>query len=125
MNASPQFPTEHAEYEIRRQEDAFRHWKTPDGASGIATAPNLNHIYVSLAYPWASRTLIVRKLKSLENVIGLTVVDRIRDERGWAFRDGPGHSGDPVNNFQFLAEAYKATDSRFDGRVTVPVLWDK
>jgi putative glutathione S-transferase len=53
------------------------------------------------------------------------VVDPIRDERGWAFRDGPGHSTDPVNGFQFLSEAYRATDSAYRGRVTVPVLWDR
>jgi len=61
----------------------------------------------------------------LEDVIGLTVVDPIRDERGWAFREGLGHSTDPVNGFQFLSEAYHATDPQFHGRVTVPVLGDK
>jgi putative glutathione S-transferase len=67
----------------------------------------------------------VRKWKGLENVIGMTVVDPVRDDRGWAFRDGPGHSHDPVNGFRFLSEAYFATDPDFDGRVTVPVLWDR
>jgi putative glutathione S-transferase len=66
----------------------------------------------------------VRKLKQLEAVIGMTVVDPIRDERGWAFRDGPGHSRDPVNGFRFLSEAYAATDPEYRGRITVPVLWD-
>jgi putative glutathione S-transferase len=61
----------------------------------------------------------------LEQAIGMTVVDPIRDEHGWAFREGPGYSKDPVNGFNFLAEAYLATDRGFDGRVTVPVLWDK
>ena len=83
------------------------------------------HLYVSLACPWASRTLIVRQLKALQGAIGVTVVDPVRDERGWAFRDGPGYSHDPVNGFAFLSEAYAATDPGFDGRVTVPVLWDK
>ena len=55
----------------------------------------------------------------------MTVVDPIQDERGWVFREGPGHSADPVNGFQFLSEAYVATDPNFAGRVTVPVLWDK
>ena len=55
----------------------------------------------------------------------MTVVDPARDERGWAFRNGPAHSEDPVNGFHFLSEAYRATDPNFDGRVTVPVLWDK
>src|SRR5262249_14178230 len=83
------------------------------------------HLYISLACPWASRTFIVRKVKGLEDVIGMTVVDPVRDERGWAFRDGPGYSHDPVNGFSFLSEAYRATNPAFQGRVTVPVLWDK
>lgn len=83
------------------------------------------HLYVSLACPWATRTLMVRKLLGLEKAIGLTVVDPVRDERGWAFRDGADCSRDSVNGFAFLSEAYVATDPNFDGRVTVPVLWDK
>jgi putative glutathione S-transferase len=67
----------------------------------------------------------VRNLKGLADAIGVTVVDPIRDERGWAFRDGPGFSKDPINGFAFLSQAYAATDPGFDGRVTVPVLWDK
>jgi len=66
----------------------------------------------------------VRKLKHLEQTIGVTV-DPIRDERGWAFRDGPGFSRDSINGFQFLSEAYLATDAQYSGRVSVPVLWDK
>jgi putative glutathione S-transferase len=97
---------------------------TENGASGYPAARGRYHVYVSLACPWAHRTIIVRKLKKLDGVIGMTVVDPIRDERGWAFRDGPGHSSDPVNGFQFLSEAYAATDPSCRGRVTVPVLWD-
>ncbi len=82
------------------------------------------HLYVSWACPWAHRTIIMRRLKGLEGVIGMTAVDPIRDERGWAFREGPGHSLDPVNQFKFLSEAYRATDPNYQGRVTVPVLWD-
>jgi putative glutathione S-transferase len=67
----------------------------------------------------------VRKLKRLEESIGVTVADPIRDEQGWVFRDGPGHSRDLVNGFRFLREAYAATEPNFQGRVTVPVLWDK
>jgi putative glutathione S-transferase len=125
MDAPAQFPTEQVEGEFQRQEDAFRDSVTQDGSSGFSAVPNRYHLYVSLACPWASRTVIVRKIKGLESVIGLTVVDPIRDERGWAFRDGPGYSRDPVNGFEFLSEAYAATDPNFDGRVTVPVLWDK
>ncbi len=82
------------------------------------------HLYISLACPWASRTLIVRLWQGLQDVIGVTVVDPVRDERGWAFRDGPGYSRDLVNGFAFLSEAYRATDPSFHGRATVPVLWD-
>jgi putative glutathione S-transferase len=125
MTDRPQFPNEQsAAGEFKRQSDAFREWVTADGRSGYPAVPGRYHLYVSWACPWAHRTIIVRKLKRLEPVIGMTVVDPIRDERGWAFRDGPGHSHDPVNGFQFLSEAYHATDPRYRGRVTVPVLWD-
>lgn len=67
----------------------------------------------------------MRKLKGLEDAIGMTAVDPIRDERGWAFRDGPGYSHDPINGFKFLSEAYTATEPNYRGRVTVPVVWDK
>src|SRR5881409_1350454 len=121
-----QFPTEQTESgEFQRQEDRFREWISSDGSTPYAAAPGRYHLYVSLACPWASRTVIFRKLKGLEQAIGMTIVDPIRDERGWAFRDGPGCSIDPINGFKFLSEAYAATDANFDGRVTVPVLWDK
>src|SRR5438128_391728 len=121
-----QFPTEHTESgEFQRQEDAFRDWITIDGSTRYAAAKDRYRLYVSLACPWASRTVIARKLKGLEGAIGMTVVDPVRDERGWAFRDGPGCSIDPVNGFTFLAEAYTAADPSYRGRVTVPVLWDK
>ena len=126
MNITPQFPTEQTEGgEFNRQKDAFRAWVTADGSSGYPAARDRYHLYVSWACPWAHRTIIVRKLKSLEQVIGLTAVDPIRDEQGWAFRDGPGHSRDPVNGFHFISEAYRASDPGYRGRVTVPVLWDK
>ena len=125
MGGKAQFPLEQsAAGEFKRQDDAFRDWVTADGRSGYPAAPGRYHLYVSWACPWAHRTIIVRQLKHLQPVIGMTVVDPIRDERGWAFRDGPGHSQDPVNGFQFLSEAYRATDSGYRGRVTVPVLWD-
>ena len=129
-----QFPTEEtAAGEFQRQEDAFREWIANDGSSPYPAAADRYHLYVSLACPWASRTIIFRKLKGLEQVIGMTIVDPIRDERGWAFRDLSGkippgvpfESTDPINRFQFLSEAYKATDPDFDERVTVPVLWTR
>jgi len=118
--------TEHNDQgEFTRQEDQFRDWVTRDGSSGYPAEPDRYHLYVSLACPWAHRTIIMRKLKKLEDVIGMTVVDPIRDERGWAFRNGPGYSEDPINGFKFLSEAYKAIDPNYNARVTVPVLWDK
>jgi len=131
-----QFPKEEsASGEFKRQEDAFRDWISTDNSTPFPVAANRYHLYVSLACPWASRTLIARKLLGLEEVIGMTVVDPVRDERGWAFRDPDPSSEqhpaasfastDPINGFHFLAEAYELTDPNFDGRVTVPVLWDK
>jgi putative glutathione S-transferase len=124
--------------EFQRQEDAFREWISNDGSTPYPAAAGRYHLYVSLACPWASRTIIFRKLKGLVAAIGMTVVDPFRDERGWAFRDPektrPGsplkdldqfESTDPVNRFRYLSEAYHATDPNFKERVTVPVLWDK
>jgi len=125
MAGTAQFPDEQTDQgAFKRQADAFNEWVTEDGQSGYPAAAKRYHLYVSWACPWAHRTIIVRKLKKLEDVIGMTVVDPIRDDHGWAFRDGPGHSPDPVNGFRFLSEAYRATDPAYQGRVTVPVLWD-
>jgi len=123
--------------EFQRQEDAFREWISNDGSTSYPAAAGRYHLYVSLACPWASRTVIFRKLKGLEDAIGLTIVDPFRDEKGWAFRNPersrPGtlkdldkfESTDPINGFHYLSEAYTATDPKFNERVTVPVLWDK
>ena len=121
-----QFPDEKtSEGEFKRQEDAFRDWVRADGSTPYAPEPGRYHLYVSLACPWAHRTLIARHLRGLDAAIGVTVVDPVRDERGWAFRDGPGFSRDPINGFAFLSDAYRASDPSFHGRWTVPVLWDK
>src|SRR6185436_18610860 len=80
-----------------RPNTTFRNFITADGSSGFPAVSGRYHLYVSLACPWAHRTVIMRKLKGLESAIGLTVVDPVRDERGWAFRDGEGFSHDPVN----------------------------
>jgi len=124
--------------EFERQEDIFRDWVSNDGSTPYPAAAGRYHLYVSLACPWASRTVIFRKLKGLEGAIGMTIVDPFRDGKGWAFRDPervqPGDSlanldefdsTDPVNGFRYLSEAYVATDPNFNDRVTVPVLWDK
>ncbi len=130
-----QFPTEQSDSgEFQRQEDAFREWISADGSTSYPAVAGRYHLYVSLACPWASRTVIFRKLKGLKDAIGMTIVDPIRDDKGWAFRDPDKKwddaeviplSTDPVNGFHFLSQAYAATDPNFDGRVTVPVLWDK
>ncbi len=122
-DTAPAFPREaDGRGRFVRQQSAFRDWVTADGSSGFPAEAGRYHLYVSLACPWASRALIVRKLKRLEEAIGLTVVDPLRDERGWRFT---AEEPDPVNGFAYLSEAYVATNPRFDGRVTVPVLWDK
>jgi len=126
MSTNAQFPKEQSETgEFQRQEDAFRERISADGSTPYSAAAGRYHLYISLACPWASRALVVRNLKGLQEAVGVTVVDPVRDERGWAFRDGPGYSRDPINGFHFLSEAYAATDPGFEGRVTVPVLWDK
>lgn len=126
MAVVSQFPDEQsAGGAFERQEDEFRDWVSAGASSPHPVEAGRYHLYVSLACPWASRTVIARHLKGLEKAVGLTVLDPIRDEKGWAFREGPGFSTDPVNGFRFLSEAYLATDPSFQGRVTVPVLWDK
>src|SRR5213080_1790149 len=104
-----QFPDEQTKSgEFERQPDAFREWVSNDGSTSYPTAAGRYHLYVSLACPWASRTVIFRKLKGLEEAIGMTVVDPIRDEKGWAFRDpsgkispgAPFDSTDTVNGFE-------------------------
>jgi putative glutathione S-transferase len=114
-----------ADGSFRRQRSAFTDRITADGSSGYPAEPGRYHLYVSLACPWAHRALIARRLKRLEAVISMSVVDPIRDERGWAFRDGPGYAQDPVNGFAFLSEAYLASDPGYEGRYTVPALWDR
>ena len=90
MTIKAQFPDEQSiEGAFTRQPDAFKNWVTANGSSGFQATSGRYHLYISLACPWAHRTIIVRKLKKLEDVIGMTVVDPIRDERGWAFREGP------------------------------------
>jgi putative glutathione S-transferase len=107
---------------FRRQESAFRNWVTADGSSGFPVQAGRYHLYAARACPWAHRTLIGRRLMGLEDAIGVSFLHPLRDERGWAFT-GDGYS-DSVNGFDFLAEAYRATDPDYAARVTVPVLWD-
>ena len=108
-----------------RQRYRFRDRITADGSSGYRAEPGRYHLYVSLACPWAHRAIIVRGLLGLENVISMSVVDPIRDEKGWAFREGRGHGVDPVCGFAYLSEPYLRSDPAFTGRVTVPCIWDR
>jgi glutathionyl-hydroquinone reductase len=106
---------------FHRQPSRFRDRVTADGSSGFPAAAGRYHLYVSLACPWAHRTIILRRLKGLEDAIGLTVVDPIRDDAGWRFTpDQP----DPLHGWSHLSAAYEATAADYDGRITVPVLWD-
>ncbi len=110
---------------FERQESAFRQRVTADGSSGFPAAAGRYHLYVSLACPWAHRTLIFRRLKRLEEAIGISVVDPFMGEQGWSFSDGPGCIPDTVHGARHLHELYVKADPRYTGRVTVPVLWDK
>jgi putative glutathione S-transferase len=126
MSATGQFPAEtSADGAFVRQKYSIRDRITADGSSGFPAEAGRYHLYVSLACPWAHRAIIVRRLLGLEEVISMSVVDPIRDERGWAFREGRGHGPDGVCGFQYLSEAYLRTDPSYTGRYTVPCIWDR
>lgn len=114
-----------------RQTSSFRNWITPDGSpgptgeSGFKAEAGRYHLYVALICPWASRTLIGRKLKKLDEVIPVSVVEPILTEQGWRFGDFPGSDRDTVNGATYLHELYTRADPTVSGRATVPVLWDK
>lgn len=114
-----------------RKAAAFRNWVTPDGSAGptgfggFRAEAGRYHLYVSLACPWAHRTLIMRRLKRLEDIISLSVVHWLMREQGWTFADGPGVIPDSVNGARVLHQVYTAASPQYTGRVTVPVLWDK
>ncbi len=108
-----------------RRATTFRSWITPDGASGFAAEPGRYHLYVSYACPWAHRTLIFRKLKGLDSMIGVSVLNWRLGDDGWTFAPGPGVIADDVNHAEALYEIYVLAEPDYTGRVTVPVLWDK
>jgi len=110
---------------FRREQTTFRDRVTADGSSGFPAVAGRYHLYVSLACPWAHRTLILRKLKGLEDAISVSVVDPVMGEDGWFFSDHPGSTPDHVNGARFLHEVYRKARPDMTGRVTVPVLWDK
>lgn len=114
-----------------RKNAGFRNWITPDGSagpsgeSGFKAESGRYHLYVSLACPWAHRTLIFRVLKGLEQMIGVSVVNAFMGDKGWTFREGNSVIPDTINNKMYLYEVYLEAQSDYTGRVTVPVLWDK
>jgi putative glutathione S-transferase len=114
-----------------RPASPLRNWITPDGApgpsgrGGFAAEPGRYHLYVSLACPWAHRTLIFRALKCLEDAIGLSVVHWHMGVDGWTFEPGPGVIADPIHQARLLSQVYARSDPAYSGRVTVPLLWDR
>jgi len=116
---------------FERQRSSFRNWITADGQAGptgdggFAAEPDRYHLYVSLACPWAHRTLIFRKLKRLEALLPVSVVHWHMAEHGWTFAPGEGVIADPLQHADYLYEIYLAADPNYTGRVTVPVLWDR
>ena len=110
---------------FKRPQTKFHHQVTADGSSGFKAESGRYHLYVSHACPWAHRTMIMRKLKKLEDVISVSVVDPLMADDGWQFSDYPGAITDIVNERRYLHEIYSMADRQYSGRVTVPVLWDK
>jgi len=119
------YDTRKTQGEFVRSASAFRNWVTADGSSGFKAQPGHYHLYLSLACPWAHRTLIFRALKKLEDAVSVSIVEPVMHDQGWEFGDGPGCIPDRVNGFRYLREVYTAADASYSGRVTVPVLWDK
>ncbi|HWT22741.1 MAG TPA: glutathione S-transferase C-terminal domain-containing protein, partial [Solirubrobacteraceae bacterium] len=107
---------------FERPPSKFRDRVSADGSTPYPAVPGRYHLYVSWACPWAHRTIIARRLLGLEDVIGQSAVDPVRDERGWAFTGG--EYTDPLNGFAYLSEAYDRTEPGYEGRFSVPVLWD-
>ncbi|MGG7648297.1 glutathione S-transferase family protein [Pseudomonas sp. ES4] len=116
---------------FQREQAQRRNWLTtdgkpgPTGVGGFAAEAGRYHLYVSLACPWAHRTLILRKLKGLESLIDVSVVSWLMLENGWTFDQNLGSTGDKLDHFNFMHQRYTADTADYTGRVTVPVLWDK
>lgn len=117
--------------QFKRKAAQFRNWVTADGSAGpsgrggFKAEPGRYHLYVSMACPWANRTLIFRQLKGLEEMISVSVVHWYMAERGWTFKAGDGVIPDPIHNAEYLHQVYTNADADYSGRVTVPILWDK
>jgi putative glutathione S-transferase len=125
------YDTKKSQGRFVRSESQFRNWVTPDGSpgpsgsGGFRAEPGRYHLYVAFACPWAHRTLIVRKLKGLEAMIGLSAVNSYMGTDGWTFAPGPETIADSVNHVEKLYELYTLADPKYSGRATIPILWDK
>lgn len=125
------YDTETTGGRFERSKSRFRNWITADGQAGptgeggFQAEPGRYHLYVSLACPWAHRTLIFRSLKGLEKMIDVAVVHWLMAEEGWTFKEGPGVIADPLFGSRCLHQLYTRADAHYSGRVTVPILWDK
>lgn len=125
------YDTKKSQGKFKREQAQLRHWVTangeagPSGDSGFKAESGRYHLYVSLACPWAHRTLIFRKLKGLEEHISVSIVSPDMLEHGWTFDTETGSSGDDLFSSRYMHEIYTRNDARYSGRVTVPVLWDK
>lgn len=116
---------------FKRKASSFRNWITrdgspgPSGTGGFKAEANRYHLYISHACPWAHRTMIFRKLKGLEEMISVSVVNAFMGDKGWTFEEGEGVVPDPIHQANRLSEVYVAADPQYTGRVTVPILWDR
>ena len=125
------YDTEENGGRFEREDAGFRNWITADGSAGptgvggFKAEPDRYHLYVSLACPWAHRTLIYRKLKGLEQIIPISVVNPYMGENGWTFAEGEGVIPDPLIHADYAYELYIKAKPNYTGRVTVPILWDK
>ncbi|MBW3096131.1 glutathione S-transferase family protein [Pseudohoeflea coraliihabitans] len=125
------YDTKSTKGQFKRSQSAFRNWITRDGSAGPSGEDGFKaeagryHLYISLACPWAHRTLIFRRLKGLEEMISLSIVDYHMGEEGWSFKARDGGTGDTLLGKQFLHQVYTEAKDDYTGRVTVPVLWDK
>lgn len=111
--------------QFQRMPTQFRQWVTAEGSSGFKAEPGRYHLYVSLGCPWAHRTVLLRSLKGLEQVIGLSVVDPVISDQGWKFSQKEGCTPDELYQSEYLWQIYVRASPTYTGRVTVPVLWDK
>ena len=125
------YDTDANDGKFARSESQFRHWVTTDGSAGPSGEGGFKaeagryHLYVSLACPWAHRTLILRKLKGLESMISVSVVNPLMLDQGWTFAAAEGVVADPIFQADYMHQIYTAADPQYTGRVTIPVLWDK